>query len=434
VEFNPFIIREYDIRGEVRKDLSPDVVEGIGRAFGTHLKRSGGETALLGRDCRLSSPELSGILSSGIRSTGISVVDAGMIPTPCLYFGLHTLSVDGGVMITGSHNPPEYNGFKVAVGTEEGRGDWEETDLLRAYRARIREAMEIERPLKIVVDSGNGTGGLVAPDVFRDAGHQVVDLYSIPDGRFPNHHPDPTVPKNLEDLIRTVREENADLGVAFDGDADRIGAVDETGTIIWGDHLLILFAREILSRGPCSVVFEVKCSQALIDEIYRHGGNPIMSSTGHSLIKKKMKEEGATLAGEMSGHIFFADRYYGYDDAIYAAVRLIGICSRSEMPLSGMLADIPQYSSTPEIRVDCPDDRKFQLVDRIREHFRRDYEVIDVDGARIIFPGGWGLVRASNTQPVLVLRFEADREDRLNEIQREVFRVLEDVGGIDMPD
>jgi phosphomannomutase/phosphoglucomutase len=454
VKFNPFIIREYDIRGEVRTDLTPEVVEGLGRAVGTYLRRSGGRRAVIGRDCRLSSPDLAERLARGILSTGIDVVDAGLLPTPGLYFGLHTLPVDGGVMITGSHNPPEYNGFKIAVGKttlygeelrkiaaimeaddfEGGSGSREEVDLLGAYRDRLREGMEIDRPLKVVVDSGNGTGGLVAPEIYREAGCEVIDLFSEPDGRFPNHHPDPTVPANLEDLIRTVRETGAELGVAFDGDADRIGAVDETGGIIWGDHLLILFAREILAGGPTSVVFEVKCSQALTEEIRRLGGTPVMSATGHSLIKKRMKEERAALAGEMSGHIFFADRYYGYDDAIYAASRLIGICSRSETPLSRMLDDVPRYHATPEIRVECPDDRKFALVDAVRRHFRRDHEVIDVDGARVNFPGGWGLVRASNTQPVLVLRFEADGEERLRAIRDEVAGVLKELGDIDVPE
>jgi len=451
VDYNPFIIREYDIRGEVGKDLTIPVVEGLGRACGTHLKRSGGEVMLMGRDCRLSSPELGDAFSKGARAAGVSILDAGLITTPCLYFGLHTLSVDGGVMITGSHNPPEYNGFKVAVGEatlygeeirtigsilredrfESGSGGYEELDLLGPYKDYLTGAMHVARKMKIVVDSGNGTGGLVAPEVFRSAGCDVVELYSEPDGNFPNHHPDPTITENLEELIRTVKEEEADLGVAFDGDADRIGAVDEQGNIIWGDHLLILFSREVLAEKPCSIVFEVKCSQALSEEIERLGGKPVMGCTGHSLIKKKMKEEGAAIAGEMSGHIFFADKYFGYDDAVYAAIRLIGICSRTDVPLSKLLSDVPRYFSTPEIRIDCPDDRKFEVVERIKEHFRRDHELIEVDGARVIFRDGWGLIRASNTQPVLVLRFEATDEAALREIKREVVQALRDIGGVE---
>ncbi len=454
VDFNPFIIREYDIRGEVKKDLSPPVVEGLGRAFGTFLRRSGGRVAIVGRDCRLSSPELARTLCIGIRSTGVSVIDAGLVPTPCLYFGLYNLEVDGGVMITGSHNPPEYNGFKIAVGRstiygndikrvatlmetddfETGEGSYEEIDLLSSYKTYLSDAMNVERKLKVIIDSGNGTAGLVAPEVFRGAGCDLIELYSEPDGNFPNHHPDPIVKKNLEELIDTVVREKADLGIAFDGDADRIGAVDERGEIIWGDHLLILFSREILAKGPAKVVFEVKCSQALPEEIEKAGGTPIMSSTGHSLIKKRMREEGATLAGEMSGHIFFADRYFGYDDAIYAALRLIELCSRTERRLSQLLSDVPKYFSTPEIRVDCPDHRKFEVVRSIKEHFRKDHDVIDVDGGSILFPDGWGLVRASNTQPVLVLRFEADSETNLSGIKESVLSVLRDMDDVDIPE
>ena len=454
MKFNPYIFREYDIRGEVVNDLPPSFVEELGKAFGTRLKRSGGKVALLGRDCRLSSPHLSESITRGIRATGIDVVDAGLITTPCLYFGLHTLDVDGGIMVTGSHNPPEYNGFKVALGKStlygkeikrlaellrsndfaEGSGGLEEIDLLSAYSAHLTKAMEVGRKLKVVVDSGNGTAGLVAPGVFRRGGCEVIDLFSKPDGRFPNHHPDPTVESSLKVLIETVRAEKADLGIGFDGDADRIGVVDEKGSIIWGDQLLILFSREILARGPATIVFEVKCSQALIDDIRKHGGRPVMGSTGHSLIKKAMKAEGASLAGEMSGHIFFADRYFGYDDAIYAAIRLIGICSRADMPLSRLLADVPRYFSTPEIRIDCPDNRKFEVVEAVKRHFRRNHEVIDVDGARIVFSGGWGLVRASNTQPALVMRFEASDEARLKELQREVYQILREEAGVDVPE
>jgi len=436
------IFREYDIRGVVPDELNKDVVHLLGLAMGTYYNDKGAGRISLGRDCRLSSPDLSEWLMEGLMESGVEVVDVGMVPTPLLYFSLHQLQVDGGVQITGSHNPPEFNGFKICLGTasifgeeiqeirkiiesddfRQGHGKLEKADMVDPY-LRYLEKNIVPGPVKrrVVVDAGNGAGGPVACDVYRQSGFDVVPLFCEPDGRFPNHHPDPTLPENLEPLISRVAETSADLGIAFDGDADRIGVVDQEGSIIWGDQLLIIFSRDLLTRHPGGkIIGEVKCSQVLYDDIEKHGGQPIMWKAGHSLIKSKMKEEGALLAGEMSGHLFFSERYFGYDDAIYAGARLLEILSKTERSLKELLADIPRMVNTPEIRMDCPDDKKFQVVAELVEEFKKDYMVIDVDGARVLFDEGWGLVRASNTQPVLVLRFEAKDEDGLEKI-RNVF-------------
>jgi phosphomannomutase/phosphoglucomutase len=435
----PHIFREYDIRGRLPDELGQETAFLLGRTFGTYFREREARSVSLGRDCRLSSPMLAQALQQGLTSTGTNVVDLGIVPTPLLYFSLHHLKVDGGVQITGSHNPPEYNGFKVCLGKAtlygeqiqelrkiaesgvfaEGQGALERTEILGPYvedvSARI-QAGPIAR--KVVVDGGNGVGGLVAPRLYRKMGVQVEELFCEPDGRFPNHHPDPTVPKNLDHLSKKVAETGADLGIAFDGDADRIGVVEGEGKIIWGDRLMILFSRDILKKRPgAKIIGEVKCSQTLYDDIAKHGGRPIMWKAGHSLIKSKMKEEGALLAGEMSGHIFFADRYYGFDDAVYAGARLLEILTSDEKSVQDHLADVPVLVSTPEIRMDCGDEKKFSVVSRLVEAFKKDYPVIDVDGARVLFDGGWGLIRASNTQPVVVLRFEAMDEKRLHEIR-----------------
>jgi phosphomannomutase / phosphoglucomutase len=435
----PHIFREYDIRGRLPDELGQETAFLLGRTFGTYFREREARSVSLGRDCRLSSPMLAQALQQGLTSTGTNVVDLGIVPTPLLYFSLHHLKVDGGVQITGSHNPPEYNGFKVCLGKAtlygeqiqelrkiaasgvfaEGQGRMEETEILEPYvedvSARI-QAGPIAR--KVVVDAGNGVGGLVAPRLYRKMGVQVEELFCEPDGRFPNHHPDPTVPKNLDHLFKKVAETGADLGIAFDGDADRIGVVEGDGKIIWGDRLMILFSRDILKKRPgAKIIGEVKCSQTLYDDIAKHGGRPIMWKAGHSLIKSKMKEEGALLAGEMSGHIFFADRYYGFDDAVYAGARLLEILTFDERSVQDHLADVPVLVSTPEIRMDCGDEKKFTVVSRLVEAFKKEYPVIDVDGARVLFDGGWGLIRASNTQPVVVLRFEAVDETRLHEIR-----------------
>ena len=442
---NPQIFREYDIRGLVKEDLAPENVELIGKAIGTYIRRDGGKTLTLGWDVRTSSIEFRKIMTRALNSTGCDVIDIGCVPTPVAYFSLHHLKPDGGVMITGSHNPPEFNGFKISHGLhslygekiqilkglidnndfETGNGKSSEVDILQPYMDKICEVINISRKLKVVVDGGNGCFGITGPQLLRKLGLDPIEQFCEPDGTFPNHHPDPTVPEYMKELIARVQSENADLGIGFDGDADRLGVVDDKGNLLWGDELLILFARDILKKHPgTAVVGEVKCSQNLYDDIKKQGGVPVMSAAGHSLIKKKMRETGALLAGEMSGHMCFKDNYYGFDDAIFAACRVLEIVASSSQKLSDMLSDLPKTFSTPEIRVDCPDLLKFKIVGELTEHFRSRYEVVDIDGVRIQFENGWGLVRASNTQPVLVLRFEAKTEDQLNDYQKIVNQQL----------
>ena len=434
---NPQIFREYDIRGIVGTDLTPASVTSIGQAIGTYIRRGNGKNMILGRDVRSSSVEFCNILSKALNSTGCNVIDIGMVPTPVLYFALHHFNADGGVMITGSHNPPEFNGFKISQGFhslygekvqelkrlievndfEVGTGTTQQQPVLAAYMEKICSILGIPRKIKVVVDGGNGCFGIVGPDLLKKLGQTPIELFSEPDGTFPNHHPDPTVSEHLTDLITKVRLENAELGIGFDGDADRIGVVDEKGNILWGDQLLTIFARDILSRNPgATIVGEVKCSQNLYKDIKKHGGVPVMAAAGHSLIKNKMRETGALLAGEMSGHICFADNYYGFDDAIFAACRVLQIVAQSNKKVSEMLADLPETAYTPEIRIDCPDDQKFKIVRELTEIFREKYEVIDIDGVRVNFDDGWALIRASNTQPVLVLRLEAVTKERLKEL------------------
>jgi phosphomannomutase/phosphoglucomutase len=439
---NPHIFREYDIRGVVGEDLTEETVLDLARAFGTYFQKHGAKHLSLGRDARESSPRFRDLMVQGLNETGCDVLDIGMIPTPVLYFTLFTQEVDGGVMITGSHNPSDNNGFKVCLdkstiyGQEiqeikdiacaraftAGSGGLTVRDVLPQYHEYIATSIHMgARRLKIIVDGGNGVGGFVGAPLYHALGCEVTELFCEPDGRFPNHHPDPTIPENMRSAIALLNERGADLAIAFDGDGDRIGVIDERGKIIWGDQLMVIFSRAILPEKPgATFIAEVKCSQTLFDDIRRHGGNPIMWKVGHSLIKAKMKEVRAALAGEMSGHIFFADRYFGYDDAVYAGARLLEILSQSEESISDLLASLPSTVYTPEIRLDCPDDKKFAVVRALIEGFRSTHEVITVDGARIIFPHGWGLVRASNTQPVLVLRFEADTESHLQEIRQEV--------------
>ncbi len=435
---NPQIFREYDIRGLVEKDLTPDVVKNLGRGYATYLARLGKRKIVVGRDGRLSSPWLHDHLVQGLLAGGMQITDIGVCPTPVFYFSLFHFDQEGGIMITGSHNPPEFNGFKVCVGKEtiygqeiqnlrlliergdftKGSGTIEQREIIPLYQQYLLQNIKLQRKVKIAVDSGNGTAGVVAPPIFRSLGCEVEELYSEIDGHFPHHHPDPTIPDNMKDLIAKVKETGAEVGFGYDGDADRIGVVDHLGNIIWGDQLLILFARQILKDHPgATIISEVKCSQNLYDDIARHGGRGIMWKAGHSLLKSKMKEEKALLGGEMSGHIFFADRYFGYDDAIYASCRLLEILSQTEKRIPELFSDLPQTFSTPEIRVDCPDEIKFNLVEKVRDTFRKEYPIVDVDGVRILFPDGWGLVRASNTQPVLVLRFEARSPERLKEIR-----------------
>ena len=454
MDINPNIFREYDVRGVIGRDLSGEMAEVLGRGIGTKMRSLGLSTLTLGRDNRISSPELAEGLKRGLLSTGCDVIDLGMITSPLLYFSLFHLSPDGGVMVTGSHNPPDYNGFKIAVGKstiwgdsiqeirrliekgrfEEGSGQASEADIVEPYRRMILDKIRLSRSLKVVVDAGSGTGGPISTRLLRDLGCEVLELYCRPDGTYPGHFPDPTIPENLEEARAMVLETGADLAISFDGDADRLGVVDDAGRIIWGDQLMIIFSRDILKKAPGSaVVFEVKCSETLKEDVRKNGGRPIVWKTGHSLIKQKMKEEKAPLAGEMSGHLFFADDFFGFDDAVYASLRLLEILSRSDKPLSRMLEDVPVTSSTPEIRIPCPDEDKFRVVDEILEHFSSRYETLDVDGVRITFPDGWGLVRASNTQPVLVLRFEASSEKALEAIKGEVLARLRKSPSVQIP-
>ena len=441
------IFREYDIRGTADSELlSPDV-ELLGRGLGSYLRRrSGGNRINVGRDCRLSSTRLRDALVKGLLDTGCDVTDIGVVATPVLYYSSQSWKPDGAIMITGSHNPPEYNGFKTVYGSgtihgdaiqdvwrlierqefELGNGELSTADAVTPYVDEIGSQFHFDRRVKLVADAGNGTAGPVIRRIFEKLNVDVTELFFEMDGHFPNHHPDPTVPANLFHLIEQVRETGAELGIAFDGDTDRIGAVDEKGNVVYGDLLMLIYAREILTRQPgATFIGEVKCSQVMYDEIAKLGGNAIMYKTGHSLIKAKMKQEHAALAGEMSGHMFFADRYYGYDDAIYAALRLIEIVSKSGRPLSSQLDGIPKMVSTPEIRIDCPDERKFDVVQRVAAHFRGKYKTVDIDGVRVIFPEGWGLLRASNTQPVLVMRFEASNEQLLTQYRAEIEQVLD---------
>ncbi|MEM6962762.1 MAG: phosphomannomutase/phosphoglucomutase [Myxococcota bacterium] len=449
---NKNIFRQYDIRGVADSDLEPSLVRDLGKAIGTFHRRKDRGTIAVGRDCRLSSPRLHGSLISGIQATGLNVVDLGIVPTPLLYFAVFHYELDGGVQITGSHNPSPDNGFKMMSGRASlfgddilelrkmietsdfdlpGGGVVRERNVLPAYVGFMKGNISLQRTdLRFAIDAGNGAGGPTALATFRALGLDPIGLLCDMDGRFPAHHPDPTDPANLELLRDTISHRELDFGIAYDGDADRIGVVDSKGSIVWGDKLMILLSRALLRDHPnAAILGEVKCSQTLYDEISKHGGRPILWKTGHSLIKTKMKEENALLAGEMSGHIFYADRYFGFDDAIYVSLRLLEILSKSEKSLHELLEDVPATATTPEIRIPCGDDEKFKIVEALTSHFRKSHQVVDIDGARILFDQGWGLVRASNTQPALVMRFEAADEARLDDIQTEVQGVLESLSG-----
>jgi len=424
---NPHIFREYDIRGIADRDLTEETALAVARAFGSRVREGGGRTVVLGRDVRASSPRLEEAWTRGLVSTGLSVLRTGMVPTPAVYYAVSAWPADAGVMVTGSHNPIEFNGFKLQLGPAslhgdeiqelrcrieagifvEGIGDVLDRPVLEAYCAMVVERCRSVRPLRLVIDAGNGTAGPVAVPILESLGHAVTPLFCDPDPLFPNHLPDPTVPAFMRELARRVVEEGADLGFGYDGDADRLGVIDETGRLLYGDQLLALFARDVLERVPgAPIVFDVKCSQGLEEDIRAHGGRPVMWKSGHSPTKAKMREEGAPVAGEMSGHMFFAEGFWGHDDGIYASARLAAILARWGGPLSRHVADLPQYENSPEIRVACPDDAKFRVVQDLAEEFARTHEVLTLDGARVRFDDGWGLVRASNTQPVLVLRFE----------------------------
>lgn len=443
---NPVVFREYDIRGIAGEDFTePDIYE-LGRGIGTFMARRGCRRLTVGRDCRTTSDAYAEQLMRGLAATGCRVTDIGVCPTPVLYFSIHHLKTDGGVMVTASHNPKEYNGFKVSIGQDsvhgadlqairklvaekdfvEGEGTRDAHDVVPDYQAFVVESISLKQALKVGVDAGNGTAGVVAVPILKKLGCEVHSLYCDMDGTFPNHEADPTVLKNMQDLIGLVKAKGLDIGIGYDGDGDRIGVVDAQGRIVFGDKLIILFARDILSRRPgTTFISEVKCSQTMYEDIEKHGGRAIMWKTGHSLIKAKMKETGAALAGEMSGHMFFEDRYLGYDDATYASCRLLEILADAGKPLAELLADVPETFTTPEIRVDCPDEIKFGIVKKVTDYFRERYDVIDIDGVRVLFGDGWGLVRASNTQPALVLRFEAATRERMEEIQSLVTSTLE---------
>jgi phosphomannomutase/phosphoglucomutase len=442
------MFREYDIRGIAGKDMDASDVVLIGKGIGTYLRRQGNMDITVGRDCRVTSDRYSEKLIQGLLATGCNVVDIGVCSTPVGYFSIRHLKKQGNVMVTASHNPPEYNGFKVCSGVESvfgeqiqkilklienkdfetGTGIVETFDILKPYQDYLMSNISLTRSLRVGLDAGNGTAGLTAVPIIQGLGCEVHDLYCDPDGSFPNHEADPTVLKNMQEIIALVKEKKLDVGFGYDGDGDRIGVVDSEGNLIYGDKLMIIFSREILSRKPGSTfISEVKCSKTLYDDIEKNGGRAIMWKTGHSLIKQKMKMEQAELAGEMSGHIFFSDRYFGFDDAVYASCRLLEILASTGKKISDLLADIPKTFSTPEIRVECPDHIKFAVVENVTAYFKERHDVIDIDGVRVLFSDGWGLVRASNTQPALVLRFEAMTESRLQEIRELVESVLRDI-------
>ncbi len=457
---NEKIFREYDIRGVVGKDFSEEFAYQLGSAFGSYLKKQkpDAKKVSVGYDARLSSESLASGINSGIASTGISVIDIGLCPTPLQYFSIHYLNLDGGIMVTGSHNPPEYNGFKLSVGKETIFGDEiqkikeiiikgeaiksptqgtvEHYDIVTAYKDFMTKRFSSlsdkkYRKIKVVVDAGNGTGGVIAPSILESMGCEVIQLFCEPDGRFPNHHPDPTVVEYIQELIKTTRESKADIGIGYDGDADRIGIVDPDGNIIWGDQMMVILSRDILQDRPGAIIIgDVKCSQFMFDDIEKHGGKPIMWKTGHSLVKDKMRKESALLAGEFSGHIFIADDYYGYDDALYASFRIVEILKKSGKGIRDLLSGIPKTYYTPEIRIDCPDSQKKRVVEQLVSYSKKYAssgkgpvpikKIFDIDGARVVFDKGWGLVRSSNTQPVVVMRFEAEDEKSLS-IYREFF-------------
>ncbi len=437
---NPLIFREYDIRGIADHDLTDEVAEHIGRAFGTLVRRSGSNRVVLGHDVRLSSPRLHARVAEGLKACGLEVLDLGFMVTPGVYFAAVRLEAGGSLQVTGSHNPPEYNGFKMTLQDgavygeriqeirrmietrdwDSGAGSVRLVPILDEYVAAITSRVRLRGRPRIVVDAGNGTAGPVALRVFEGIGCEVDPLYCDPDGAFPNHLADPTVPAFMADLTRRVVANRADLGIGLDGDGDRIGLIDSGGRMVFGDQLLALLARDVFERiGPAEIIFDVKCSQGLVEDIEAHGGIPRMWKTGHSLIKSEMKRTGAPIAGEMSGHMFFTEGWFGFDDAIYAGARLLGILDRWERPLAELVDTIPAYVSTPELRIGCPDEEKFHVVEEVTRLFkaRDDVRVIDLDGARVIFPDGWGLLRASNTQPVLVLRFEGQNEEALARVR-----------------
>jgi phosphomannomutase/phosphoglucomutase len=446
---NPHIFREYDIRGIAETDLTDEVAGDVGRAFGTLVRRAGGRRVVLGHDVRTSSPRLHARVTEGLTACGLEVLDLGFLVTPGVYYAAVRLEADGALQVTGSHNPAEYNGFKMTLKEgvvygeriqemrrlieardfETGEGSVRLVPVLDEYLAAITSRVRLSGRPRIVLDAGNGTAGPAAVRLFEELGCEVDPLYCEPDGTFPNHLADPTVPAFMEDLIRRVCGTGADLGIGLDGDGDRIGLVDGQGRMVFGDQLLALLARDVIERvGPSLIIFDVKCSQGLIEDIEAHGGIPHMWKTGHSLIKTEMKRTGAPIAGEMSGHMFFTEGWFGFDDALYAGARLLGILDRWKRPLAELVDSIPSYVSTPELRVGCADEEKFRVVTEVTRRFkeREDVEVVDIDGARVLFGDGWGLLRASNTQPVLVLRFEGQDQAALDRVRGAFREVLQD--------
>ena len=448
MNINPYIFREYDIRGKVVEDFPPEVVVLLGRSFGTLVKRSGGREIAISGDIRLTTPDLINYFKEGVLSTGVDIINIGIVPTPVNYYSLFKLDVAASVQITGSHNPPEFNGFKLSLHKKPvygdqiqiiknfidkldfdvGEGSETRYKILPDYHSMIKSKINIERKMNIVMDCGNAAASINDPTIFKDLGVQLTELYCEPDGSFPNHHPDPTVEKNLKDLIDEMKTGKYDAGVAFDGDADRLGVVDETGEIIWADQLIAIFLPDLIEPGD-EIIFDVKCSQSLEDMIKMYKGKPVMWKTGHSLIKNKMSESNCKFGGEMSGHIFFADDYYGYDDAIYVAARLIQLLSKTDKTLSELKSVIPVYHSTPEIRLEADsDEEKFKIAKLAVEYFTKHNNCITVDGVRIIYDNGWGLVRASNTQPVIVCRFEGNTLDNMKDIKKIVLDKLQEFG------
>ncbi len=444
---NPHIFRAYDVRGRVGDDVNPDVFRLVGTAYGTLIRRRGGRAIAVGQDNRASSDDLKAAFVAGTRAAGLDVVDVGLTPTPLLYFATAHWRLDGGANITGSHNPVEYNGVKmvhpgaaplteeeiqslrtmIEVGDfEAGRGTLTARTPRAEYLDTVARLVRPARPLKVVVDAGNGVAGPWAPDVLRRLGCEVLELYCESDGTFPNHLPDPEDAENVRDLQAKVLDVGADLGLAYDGDADRVGVIDERGRRHEADVILALLARDLLARHPgAKVVFDVKCSQALVDDIVQHGGVPVMWKTGHSHLKRKMREDGILLGGEVSGHMFFAEGYYGVDDGILASAKIVEIAARTAAPVSTLFDSVPHRCATPELKAPCPDAEKFRIIDELVSELRRRYETIDIDGARVLFPGGgWGLVRASNTNPYLTLRFEAHTEGEVAEMKRVIYGAL----------
>jgi len=448
MDLNQYIFREYDIRGKVSDDFPPEVVEALGKGFGTYIKRGGGQEIALSGDVRLTTPDLMEQFKTGVLSTGVDVIKIGILPTPANYYSMFSLGVAGAVQITGSHNPPEFNGFKLSRDKkavfgeaiqgirviiekedyETGEGTEASYDILTKYKRMIASKIDIKKPMKVVMDCGNAAGAICAPEIFKNLNVDLTELYCDVDGTFPNHHPDPTVKENLADLIRLVKQGSYDIGLAFDGDADRVGVVDETGDIVWADQLIALFLPEVVEEGD-EILYDVKCSQALEEMIVKYGGKPVMWKTGHSLIKQRMSELNCKLGGEMSGHIFFADDYYGYDDAIYVAARIVQTLSRTDQKLSQLKAELPKYYSTPEMRLEAEsDEEKFRIAKEAVAYFTENYDCSTVDGVRIKFGDGWGLVRSSNTQPVIVCRFEANTAERMEEIRSIVMNKLQEIG------